>query len=354
MIALLLPLSDRLRDAGEAIRDGFLTAHYAQAPAARLPVGLYDEGSDVVDSYRRAVADGATHVVGPLSKDHVSAIRKISDPRVTTLALNIVGDDGTIPRRFLQFGLSPEDEAIAVAERLLAEGKMSGAALVSSGEWGARVLAAFQNRFQSSGGKLVTRLPFANSDTDFTPSVVEILGFEPSQKRHDALASLLKIPLLFAPRRRDDVEFVFFAGPPVSGRLMRQQFKFHYAPDLPLYATSDVFEPNAVANQDLDGVTFVDMPWMIGNEPALDALRASAAHAWPGANRIQGRLFAMGIDACRLIHAIRASEPRLPGPFAGATGFLSMDASGRVHRQLDWATISVDGLPRRLPAIETG
>ena len=352
-IALLLPLSDRLRDAGEALRDGFLTAFYDQPASGRPQIGIYDVGTDAADAYRRAIAEGATHVVGPLSKEHVGAIRKISDPRVTTLALNTLTDDEPVPGGFFQFGLSPEDESRAVAERLLAEGKTSGAALVIGSEWGTRVLASFQSHFQTGGGKLVVHRPFANTDTDFTPSVDEILGFEPSQKRHDALVSLLKIPLQFAPRRRDDVEFVFFAGPPVSGRLMRQQFKFHYAPDLPIYATSDVFDPNPVANQDLDGVAFVDMPWMIGTDPTLEGLRTSAARVWPGSARIHGRLFAMGIDAYRLIQALRNTESRPLISLAGATGLLSIDASGRVHRTLEWAIIGTDGSPHALPALAT-
>ena len=41
-----------------------------------------------------------------------------------------------------------------VAERLLAEDRRTGVALVPSGEWGSRVLAAFQAAFTAGGGHL--------------------------------------------------------------------------------------------------------------------------------------------------------------------------------------------------------
>jgi uncharacterized protein len=142
-VALLLPLSGRLSDAGEALRDGFLAAYYLQEAAARPRLRVYDASEDAAVAYRRAVADGAGFVVGPLGKENVQAVARAADGTVPTLALNFLPEGEPLPARFFQFALAPEDEARQVAGRLLAEGRRVGVALVPAGEWGTRVLAAF-------------------------------------------------------------------------------------------------------------------------------------------------------------------------------------------------------------------
>jgi uncharacterized protein len=348
-VALLLPLSGRLGDAGEALRDGFLAAYYQQDAASRPLVRVYDATADAALAYRRAIADGAGFVVGPLGKENAAAIKAIADEHVPTLVLNFLPDGDAVPPRFYQYALAPEDEARQVAERLLAEGRRTGVALTPAGEWGARVLAAFQSTFTAGGGTLVATRSFAASTTDFSEPLVQILGFEESQRRERALAALLGAPLQFTPRRRDDLQFVFFAGQPVQGRLVRPQLKFHYAGDLPVYSTSDVFDPNPIANQDLEGVAFVDLPWMIADDAAIAELRAAVGQLWPSNARRRSRLFAMGFDTWRLIGELATAQRPMAEPIAGMTGRLTVDDAGRVRRGLDWAIIGGDGQARPLP-----
>jgi outer membrane PBP1 activator LpoA protein len=349
-IALLLPLSGRLEEAGEALRDGFMAAYYRLDESARPPVRVYDVGSDPAAAYRRAVDEGAGFIVGPLGKENVQAVRAVADGRVGVLALNVLPDGDAVPRRFYQFALAPEDEARQVAERLLADERRTGVALVPSGEWGARIIAAFQATFTAGGGHLVTVQTYASGTTDFSDTLVPLLGFEDSQRRYRAVAALVGGGLQFNPRRRDDLEFVFFAGQPVHGRLVRQQLKFYYAGDLPVYSVSDVFEPNPAANQDLEGVAFVDMPWMTSDSSAIADLRASVGALWPASARRRGRLFAMGHDALLLVGALRRGPLPFVEPVVGLTGRLTLDATGRVRRLVDWSAIGADGLPHPLQA----
>jgi hypothetical protein len=349
-IALLLPLSGRLEEAGEALRDGFMAAYYRLDEAARPPLRVYDVGSDAAAAYRRAVDEGAGFVVGPLGKENVQAVRALADGRVGVLALNALPDGDPAARRFYQFALAPEDEARQVAERLLADERRTGVALVPSGEWGARVVAAFQAAFTAGGGHLVTVQTYGSTLTDFSDTLVPLLGFEDSQRRYKAISALVGGSLQFNPRRRDDLEFVFFAGQPVHGRLVRQQLKFYYAGDLPVYSVSDVFEPNPAANQDLEGVAFVDMPWMTSDAQPITDLRASVGTLWPGSARRRGRLFAMGHDALLLVGALRRGPLPFAEPLAGLTGRLTIDANGRVRRQVEWSAIGADGLPHPLAA----
>jgi len=348
-IALLLPLNGRLAEAGESVRDGFFAAYYQQAPATRPTVRAYDVADDPAGAYRRALSEGAAFVIGPLGKEAVAAVARVADPRVPTLALNALPDGVATPPRFYQYALAPEDEARQVAERLLAEGLRSGAALVPAGDWGARVLAAFQAAMSAGGGTALSSRTYAAGTADLSEPLAQLLGFGDSQRRQQAITAIVGGTLLFAPRRRDDLQFLFFAGQPVQGRLARSQLKFNYAGDLPVYSTSDVYEPNPTANLDLEGVAFVDMPWMISEDPEVAALRANVAHLWPASAKRRGRLYAMGADAWLLATEFRRAGGPPREPLIGVTGRLSVDAGGRVHRSLDCVIIDADGRPRALP-----
>jgi outer membrane PBP1 activator LpoA protein len=106
---------------------------------------------------------------------------------------------------------------------------------------------------------------------------------------------------------RSDVDFVFVAGTPSGLRLMVSQLKFHFAGDIPVYATSDSFEANPSANNDLDGLMFPDMPWMVSNDPVTARIRDAVHAAWPTRTTRFDRLFAFGFDAYRLVPTLRTN-----------------------------------------------
>src|SRR5690606_9914060 len=93
-IALLLPLSGRQQAAGIAVRDGFLAALLQQAANRRPVLKIYDTAElGAHTAYRRAIADGAQFVVGPLTKEDVAAIAESDATSVLTLALNQLPDE---------------------------------------------------------------------------------------------------------------------------------------------------------------------------------------------------------------------------------------------------------------------
>jgi len=139
-IALLLPLSGRAEPVGAAVRDGFIAAYLEQDPAKRPRLRIYDVTSATVSgAYNQAILDGAGFVVGPLTKEDVSAVVPLSNGRVPVLALNFLGDSVVTPGNFYQFALSPEDEARGVARRVAADGRLNGVVIVPANEWGNRV-----------------------------------------------------------------------------------------------------------------------------------------------------------------------------------------------------------------------
>src|ERR1044072_3262561 len=143
-IGLILPLSGRQQGPGVAVRDGFLAALLQQEQSKRPVVNVYDSAEmGAATAYRGATADGAQFVVGPLTKDDVTAIATSGEASVLTLALNQTGDEVSVPSLMFQFALDPEDEARPVAQRVTGDGRTRGLLLLPNNEWGRRVFKAF-------------------------------------------------------------------------------------------------------------------------------------------------------------------------------------------------------------------
>ncbi len=323
-VALLLPLSGRAVSAGSAVRDGFLGAYYDDGGTERPRVRVYDVAErDAPSAYLQALADGSDFVVGPLTREEVAARATLAAGRATTLALNFPPDNVQVPDRFYQYALSPEDEARLAARRIAADGRASGVTLAPQSDWGRRVAAAFVEEFTAAGGHVVDQAEYLPSTADF----------------NEIIRRLLRTTGQRGSSPRSDAQFVFVAAQPVHGRLIRTQLRFNYASALPMYATSDVYDPAGPGNIDLDGVIFPDMPWIIDPLGVSAVARDAADRAFPNRGGQLSRLYAFGYDSYRLVHELPRLRNGSAGPLAGVSGRLVVDAHGRVRRELDWAQI---------------
>jgi uncharacterized protein len=351
-VALLLPLRGRQAAAAATVRDGFLTAYYVSATVGRPRVRIYDTGEkSIAEVLGHAIADGAGFIVGPLTREEVAAAAALPATHPPMLALNFLPAGQPAPNGFYQFALSPEDEARAAARRVLADGHRQGVALAPVGDWGTRVLAAFSEELAAGGGTLIESARFDPALFDFAPAITHVLGIDQSNERYELVRSIVGGKLEFQPRRRGDIEFIFEASLAPAARLLRPQIRFYFAGDIPAYATSEAFEPDASSNQDLDGLDFPEMPWTLGSGLA-DSVRLAARGAWPVDGPPRDRLFAFGFDAYRLVGTLRAAASGTPAAQSavsvdGLTGELSIDANGRVRRELEWAQLR-NGQPRLL------
>jgi outer membrane PBP1 activator LpoA protein len=346
-IALLLPLSGALQEAGEALWNGFLMAYYQTADDARATVSLIDTEAGILAAYHRAITNGADFIIGPLTKDHVKSVLQVADSRIPTLTLNISTEAKNPRENFFQFALSPEDEARQVASRLITEGRRSGIVLNISGEWSNRVTNAFTTAFTAIGGTVVGTRTLSRDSTDMTDELAPLLGFEDSKRRFQSLTAIVG-PLLFTPRHRDDISFVLALANASMGRNIRPQLKYQYAGDLPVYSISDIHDPNPAANQDMEGVTFTDMPWLIGNTPEINDLHNMAQQLWPERAWQKNRLFAMGYDSHQLMQQLANNTSHESLAIAGLTGRLTIGPMGYIHRTLDWAVFDTDGHARAI------
>lgn len=344
-IAVLLPLSGRYGQAARAVMQGIAAAFYSEMEQGHAPlIQVYDLGEQAEDAathYTRAVADGAQVVIGPLTKPALHALAQLPELPVPVLSLNYVDTADPRPTNLYQFGLSPEDEAAQVAERASLDNRHRAVALVPSGSWGQRLLGAFDHRYQALGGEVLVAEAYAPTGADFSAPIKHALLIDQSEGRYQALKKTLRRDIKFTPRRRQDVEMVFMAAFPRQARLLRPQLRFYYAGDLQVYATSHVYtgNPDPMADRDMDGIVFCDMPWNLEPQGEPAAFRARMEELFPAQTRQAPRLVALGLDAYGLVPRLKRLAARPFERYAGYSGGLSMDANGVIHRQLRWARL---------------
>lgn len=347
-IALLLPLSGRFASAASAIEEGFYAAYYQDSQREDITLRLYDIGDQpeqVNEAYQRAVNEGAEFVIGPLDKNAVARLAELDSLPVPTLALNYAGpsnNDG-----LYQFSLAPEDEAREVAERAWQEGHTQAAVLLPKSSLGDRLSAAFTERWQELGGTVVSESRYDSDNNDFSLPIKNLLNINDSEFRKRRLNQLIAGPVNFTPRRRQDIDFIFLSAFPRQARLIRPQLKFHHASDLPILATSHLYngEVDRDADRDMDDITFCDMPWTLGAPSPQQSLRRNNAEQLQVHRGQLQRLVALGVDAYQLVPLLPMLQSHPFEQYRGETGKLSVTENRRVERQLLWAQFT-RGIPR--------
>jgi len=344
-IALLLPLSGRYARAGAAIQDGILAAYYSDPQHPAITLSSYDIGElgdqpeQVTRLYQQAVNEGAEFIIGPLDKDAVATLAMQKSLPVPTLALNYAQPAAN--EQLYQFSLAPEDEAREVAERAWLSGYTQAAILVPNNHLGERLNLAFSERWQELGGLVVSESRYQEDMNDFSTPIKALLNINDSERRERRVRQLLGEKVEFIPRRRQDIDFVFLAANPRQARLIRPQMKFHHAADLPLLATSHLYEgkPNRAKDRDMDDIQFCDMPWTLNAPSARQGLKQKHRDAFkPHAGQLQ-RLLAMGIDAYQLVPLLPMLESHPYERYRGETGNLRVSEGRRIDRRLQWARI---------------
>ena len=309
-VALLLPSEGPAAKAAAAVQDGFLAAWYVAPPSDRptLIFQPFTRGA-IRTAYQTAVRAGAALIVGPLGKDEVQSLTQDPISR-TTLALNYLPEKTTAPAHLYQFGLAPEDEARQIAQQAWLEGRTHAFTVTQKGDWGDRVVQAFQAQWETLGGTLARTL-IAES----TP---------------EELSAALRTSVSTTS------DFIFLATPPEPARQLVPVLR---EARLAVYATSHV-----LSGTDQDAVLgdfkVLELPWMVAPDSAAASLRTELERLWPGDFLTYRRLYALGVDAFRLTGELAHLESDPSARLAGTTGSLALDPGRRIVRQAVWAQVS--------------
>lgn len=349
-VALLLPQSGKLAKAGKAVRDGFIAAYYqAQNQGSRVPVlKVYDSSQDLLATYQKAVDEGAELIIGPLGKAQVTQLSELEKLPVPTLAVNY-SETREPAAGLYQFGLSAEDEARQVAQRAWVEGHRTAMLLTTDASWGKRSAEAFSKAWQALGGTLVNRSEFRGKG-DYSNVVKRALYIEDSQKRARQLRQLFGTGFEFEPRRRQDIDMIFLVARPSDARQIKPTLAFHYAGDLPVYASSHIYSgaEDRKNDRDLNGVIFSTLPWVFDQQRPEKRTINKAAKPAPAYQR----LYALGVDSFQIYPRLKQLRDLPQARFYGVTGSLQMNAQQHIEREQVWA-IMRGGRARPMPTVVT-
>ncbi len=344
-IALMLPLEGKLSKVSNAILDGFIYAHYqAQTKSGKttsleIQIIPIDANVPFKAQYNTAIQNGADFIVGPLNKNSVADLAAHMRIDVPTLALNYDQSNNSAQNLF-QYGLNPEDEAAQVADYALLDNKYNAAILMPDTAWGKRLNQAFKQRYERLGGTVNSETYYPAKSNDYGLAIKNLLNITQSNQRHAIIQTVIGEKAEFNPRRRQDIDMIFMGANARQARIIKPQLKFHYAEDIQVYATSHIAHANAKKSadrdRDLNGVYYVDMPWNLKSQHYTETSDIRAH--WPTLNKSHGKLFALGIDAYRLIPQLKRLMLNPNESFQGLTGNLSIDEQGRIHRELLLAT----------------
>ncbi|MFT5133627.1 MAG: outer membrane PBP1 activator LpoA protein, partial [Gammaproteobacteria bacterium] len=303
---------------------------------------------------RQAVSDGADFIVGPLEKQAVETLLQ-SRLDVTVLALNQAeqashenthASPQQLPK-IIQFGLSPEDEARQVAEKGIFDGHNKALVISPNDEWGFRLASAFGEAWTALGGKVLEYVSYDHRALDYSTPVKKLLNIDSSQLRANKLRQKINRDLKSEPRLRKDADMIFMAAVPLSARQIVPQFRFYLAEGIPVYSSSHSYSgiENPQADSDMNGILFTDMPALLNVKNQSSSVHAGLNSNWSADTSGQRRLYALGIDAYRMIPFLGKLALQDTAVYSGETGDLYMTKEGRIQRKLLWAKF-VNGKPR--------
>ncbi len=281
-LALAVPLQGALASAGKAIRDGFLAAYYQDETTDRskTDIRVIDTSTgSFSELYEELSNSDIDLIVGPLDKEALSQLANMNTLPIPALGLNYLGPDTRIPDGLYQFGLSAEDEARQIADRLDAENIEQVLVLIPPhGEWGGdRVEAALRARMDQLGLRALDIERFFPED-NLRSVTADLLGITASRQRAIQVERTIGLNVEFEPRRRQDAQGIVLVAAPTVARQFKPLFAFYYGGDLPVYSPSIVYEgtPNPGRDRDIDRVFFTDIPWVLAEtNPPLRKNRAS-------------------------------------------------------------------------------
>ncbi len=267
-----------------------------------------DSAAESLAAYSQAREEGSQVVVGPLTRDAVNALATHGHLDIPVLSLNVLDDEmKSLPPNLYLFGLPLEDESRQVARLAFNDGLRAAAVVYAPTALAERMKKAFSDEWLSLGGRVVRELPFT----------VSRAGTATLAESNDATP----------------IDMVFLAAGATKGRMVRP----YLSNDIPIYATSQIYGYRYAPqlNFGLNGIRFLDMPWLLQPDHAAVMLYARPKDK---TTPEMARLYALGIDAFRLATELLDLPAKPPQPLDGVTGKIVLTKERKFVRELTEAT----------------
>lgn len=314
-IAVLLPINGPYASAGKAIKEGLQAAYRLAASAQQqLPLKYYDTAEDdVISVYNQALAAGAQQVIGPLVKEQIQSLAQNANISLPVLALNHV--ENASQSQLYQFGLSPIDEAEALAIKARQDGLQSALILVPNTTQGQRIGNYLTSSWQNHGG-----------------TVAGIQSYDPKQHNVGEVFNQL-IKSSSYPSAEKLSRALLLGANDATARELAPQLKYHQSTDLAVYAMPTIYagHPRPAEDAELGSFSFCDIPWLFSDYYSGPLSQSALQKSWQGLPEAVSRLVALGIDAYNILGQLQQLST---SPVNGATGKLSINSENRITRKL--------------------
>jgi len=312
-VVLLLPApTTAFAQPAQALRAGFEAAHKVSGDDVPLQVVEVADGSEALAAALQAASDsGAGVIVGPLPRAAVTEVVEGQRSALPLVALNFPESDAAAPGTMLAMALSLETEAQRICRFALSEivgtrgadSRPRIAVVARAAGLERRIAQAYVQALRAQGE--VPQL------IEWTPATTAGVAAQLAQPGLEAV--------FLALTARDAAQ--------IRALIPRQAQVFGTSL---LYVGDPRVSPEAATlAHDLEGVRFVDMPWLLQPDHAGVMVYPAPATMLPAEML---RLYALGIDAYRVATAWMKGERRFD--IDGVTGRLSIDRaqSLRVER----------------------
>lgn len=339
-IAILLPLSGRFKDQGEAIKSGILGAKFG-SNASESTLVFFD--SNQLETLSVDELANVDVIIGPLLKENIETFRRIAPEGIPALILNRL--DNTDEMNSLEhyfFSLAPEDEAQQLANQLLQNQFKNPIIIAAKSSAYQRMKLQFSSVWQGKTGFTPVSMDFENNEA-LREGIDGLLAIDDSKARIRQLENMATNEVHAIERSRRDIDAIIVFANASQTELINPIIESSISPfaDLvPVFASSRSYSSQLNKNslRDLRNLTFIEMPWMLPSAN-LRYFQNLTQKLWPNRNDTENRLFAMGYDAFNLIPALRFLKTINQTSFQGLTGKIILNTHGETIRSLTWAQV---------------
>lgn len=336
-VAVLLPLSGNQSSAGKAAQQGVLAA-YEQDKSKKL---IFIDANTV---NWETLSDELTeqnvdYIIGPLLRANVNTFLALDTITIPSLLLNLPNEQ---PLELHQTAISmrPEDEAVQAAASLVKKNYKHPVMLAHEDKVSRRIARAFSGEWERLTGKPIELVPFKQGKT-MQDNLKASLDVDKSQARIKAIDSRIKQTIKYEARNRRDVDMIYIIGSATQTRLLKPYIDVNISPfanAIPIYASSRSHSAKMDHGdvQDLNGLTFTEMPWLIPSKQQNTKLFKLIQSLFPNrSDSLQG-IFAMGYDSFNLIDKIPYMQQHRYVRHYGQTGILKLNDNNVLTRSLLW------------------
>jgi outer membrane PBP1 activator LpoA protein len=338
-IAVILPLTGRQEVAGKVAQQGILAAYKTSSDKTLHFIdSTAIDWTKLNDEFIRLEID---YIIGPLLKSNVSSFVTQTNSVLPTLLLN-PPENVELASNQVLLSMRPEDEAIQAATTLSNQHFKMPIILSHKDNASQRIATTFANQWKFITGH-TPNIAYFEQGNKMQEQLKASLDVGLSQARIKDIASRVNKKLKTETRNRRDTDMIYIVGTAAETKLLKPYIDVNTSPFaqlIPIYASSRSHSTSDdhSTNNDLKGLTFTEMPWLLASQQQNKSLVSVSDSLWPTRSDSLKRIFAMGFDSFNLVDKISLMQQFSYLRHYGQTGVLKLGKDNKLTRSLLWGS----------------